>query len=135
VDDPQAVRATRGGLPVRHGTSKESIPYLERSLRLNANDAITHLYYGRGLMFTGRPEPAIAHFERFERLNPTDRGSHMAQMYHSLGLVFSQRWKDAERVAREGIAAAGGQNGWTWVALIVALGAWRRISTSRSSPA
>ena len=104
------------------GRAAESMEYLQHSLRLNPSDVVAHCYYGRALMFSGRPALAHAHFERFKRLNPDDPGAHMALMYHTIALVFMQRWQEAVEVARDGIAAAGGRNGWTWVLLMLALG-------------
>ncbi len=104
------------------GRPAESMEYLQRSLRLNPSDVLAHCYYGRGLMFSGKPAVALAHFERFKRLNPNDPGAHMAGMYHSLALVFLQRWEEAEKTARGSLAAAGGRNGWSWVFLMISLG-------------
>ena len=103
------------------GRPSESMEYLHRSLRLNPSDVLTHCYYGRGLMFTGDPALAIAHFERFNRLNLNDSGALMAGMYHSLALVFLQRWEEAEETARRALAASGGRNPWTWVTLMISL--------------
>jgi len=104
------------------GRPSESMEYLHRSLRLNPSDVLTHCYYGRGLMFTGKPELALAHFERFNRLNLNASGELIAGMYHSIALVFLQRWKEAEERARRALAASGGRNPWTWVMLMIALG-------------
>ena len=104
------------------GRPAESLAYLQQSLRLNPSDILAHCYYGRGLMFSGKPALATAHFERFKRLNPNDPGAHMAGMYHSIALVFLQRWKEAEEIARESLAASGGRNPWSWVSLMIALG-------------
>ena len=104
------------------GRPAESMEYLQRSLRLNPSDVLAHCYYGRGLMFSGKPAVALAHFERFKRLNPNDPGAHMAGMYHSIALVFLQRWEEAEETARRALAASGGRNPWTWVMLMISLG-------------
>ena len=104
------------------GRPAESMEYLQRSLRLNPGDVVAHCYYGRGLLYSGKSALAIAHFERFKRLNPNDPGAHMAGMYHSLALVFLQRWEEAEEIARRAVAASGGRNHGTWVMLMVALG-------------
>ena len=103
------------------GRPAESMEYLHRSLRLNPSAVLTHCYYGRGLMFTGDPALAIAHFERFNRLNLNDSGALMAGMYHSLALVFLQRWEEAEETARRALAASGGRNPWTWVTLMISM--------------
>lgn len=108
------------------GRPSESMEYLHRSLRLNPSDVLTHCYYGRGLMYTGKPELALAHFERFNRLNLNDSGGLIAGMYHSIALVFMQRWKEAEETARRALAASGGRNPWTRVMLMVALGGQER---------
>jgi TolB-like protein/Tfp pilus assembly protein PilF len=104
------------------GRPSESMEYLHRSLRLNPSDVLTHCYYGRGLMFTGKPELALAHFERFNRLNLNASGELIAGMYHSIALVFLQRWNEAENTARRALAASGGRNPWTWVMLMISLG-------------
>jgi TolB-like protein/class 3 adenylate cyclase len=104
------------------GRPSESMEYLHRSLRLNPSDVLTHCYYGRGLMFTGKPELALAHFERFNRLNLNASGELIAGMYHSIALVFLQRWKEAEETAHRALAASGRRNPWTWVMLMIALG-------------
>ncbi len=104
------------------GRPSESIEYLQRSLRLNPSDVLTHRYYGRGLLFTGKPELALAHFERFNRLHLNDSGELIGGMYHSIALVFLQRWNEAEERARRALAASGGRNPWTRVMLIIALG-------------
>jgi adenylate cyclase len=104
------------------GRPAESMEYLQRSLRLNPSDVLTHCYYGRGLMFSGKPDLALAHFERFKRLNPNDPGAHIAGMYHSVALVFLQRWQEAEETARWTVAASGGGNQWSWVMLMISLG-------------
>ncbi len=46
----------------------------------------------------------------------------MAGMYHSIALVFLQRWEEAEETARRALAASGGRNPWTWVMLMISLG-------------
>ena len=46
----------------------------------------------------------------------------MARMYHSLALVFLQRWEEAEEIARGSVAATGDRNPWTWVFLMIGLG-------------
>ena len=46
----------------------------------------------------------------------------MAGMYHSLALVFLQRWEETEETARRALAASGGRNPWTWVCLMISLG-------------
>ena len=89
-----------------------------------------HLYYGRGLTFSGKPELAIAHFERFNRLNPTDPGAHLAGMYHAIALLFLQRWEAAEAVARGSLAAIGGRNPWSAVFLMIALGAQGKLDAA-----
>lgn len=104
------------------GRPTASMGYLQRSLRLNPSDVLTHRYYGRGLLFTGRAELALAHFERFNRLHLNDSGELIGGMYHSIALVFLQRWKEAEERARRALAASGGRNPWTRVMLIIALG-------------
>lgn len=104
------------------GRPGESMEYLHRSLRLNPSDVLTHCYYGRGLMFTGKPELALAHFERFDRLHLNASGELIAGMYHSIALVFLQRWKEAEERARRALAASGGRNPWTWLMLMISLG-------------
>jgi adenylate cyclase len=105
------------------GRPGESIEYLHRSLRLNPSDVLTHCYYGRGLIFTGKPALALAHFVRFNRLNLNESGALIAGMYHTMALVFLQRWKEAEETARRALAASGGRNPWTWVMLMISLGA------------
>jgi hypothetical protein len=97
--------------------------YLHRSLRLNPSDVVAHCYYGRGLMFTGKPALALAHFERFNRLNLNESRGLIAGMYHTIALVFLRRWKEAEEAARHALAATGGRNPWTRVMLMIALGA------------
>lgn len=103
------------------GRATESMEYLQRSLRLNPSDVLTHRYYGRGLLFTGKPEFALAHFERFNRLHLNDSGELIGGMYHSIALVFLQRWSEAEERARRALAASGGRNPWTRVMLMIAL--------------
>jgi adenylate cyclase len=110
------------------GRASESMEYLQRSLRLNPSDVLTHCYYGRGLMFTGKPELALAHFERFDRLNLNASGELIAGMYHTIALVFLQRWEEAEERARRALAASGGRNPWTWVMLLIALGGQGRCA-------
>jgi adenylate cyclase len=104
------------------GRPTESMEYLQRSLRLNPSDVLTHRYYGRGLLFTGKPDLALAHFERFNRLHLNDSGELIGGMYHSIALVFLQRWKEAKERAHRALAASGGRNPWTRVMLIIALG-------------
>ncbi len=115
------------------GQAPESLGYLERSLRANPSEVLTHCYYGRGLMFSGEPERALTHFARFKRLNPTDPGAHMAAMYHALAIVFARRWPEAESIARDAITAAGGGNPWSWTALAIALGALGRETEARAA--
>ena len=104
------------------GRATESMEYLRNSLLLNPSDVLTHCYYGRGLMYTGKPELALAHFERFNRLNLNDSGQLIAGMYHSIALVFLRRWKEAEERARRALAASNNRNPWTWVMLMISLG-------------
>lgn len=108
------------------GRPGESMPYLQRALRLNPSYVLAHCYYVRGLMFSGRPAIALAHFERFNRLNPNDPGAHMAGMYHAIALAFLTRWAEAEAVARGSLAASGGRNPWSQVFLMIALGGQNR---------
>lgn len=130
IRDPYALTAQAIALQYA-GRARESMEFLQRSLRLNPSDALTHCYYGRGLIFTGRPDLALAHFERFNELNLNDSGNLMGGMYHSIALVLMQQWGEAERVARRANAAAGGRNPWTLVMLMIALGAQGKFGQAK----
>ena len=107
--------------------------YLERSLRLNPSDVLAHCYYGRGLMFSGRPALAIPHFERFQRLNPTDPNAHLAGMYHAIARMFLRDWAGTVQTARESLAACGGRNPWTWVVLMIGLAGLGNLDEARAA--
>ncbi len=54
------------------GRPKESLPYLQRSMNLNPNSALTCAQYGCALAVHGRTEEGMAYCDRAIRLSPRD---------------------------------------------------------------
>jgi tetratricopeptide (TPR) repeat protein len=67
-----AAQSALGGLYLQFGVAARAVGPLETALRLDPENAATHLLYGYACSAAGRPEDALAAFEFYIARNPND---------------------------------------------------------------
>jgi adenylate cyclase len=99
-DHPLALGAAGFALAYLAGETAAGLDFIDRSLALNRNDALTWHGSGWARCYNGDYEVAIEHIERAERLSPVDPQSWQFQLAKCLGHFGAGRYEMAVGLAR-----------------------------------
>jgi adenylate cyclase len=99
-DNPLALGAAGFALAYLAGETAAGLDFIDRSLALNRNDALTWHASGWARCYNGDYDVAIEHIERAERLSPVDPQSWQFQLAKCLAHFGAGRYETAVRLAR-----------------------------------
>ncbi len=71
-EDATGLTALATAIMLLEGNARRAMGFVERALRVDPNHAWAWMRRGFGLIYTGKPDEAIASFARAERLSPID---------------------------------------------------------------
>jgi TolB-like protein/class 3 adenylate cyclase/Flp pilus assembly protein TadD len=110
-DDPTALTALASAIMQLGGDVRHALNLADKALVLDPNHAWAWMRRGFGLVYTGRPEEALASFEKSARMSPLDPFAFNVHLGMGLAHFAAGRPEKAIELARQALAE---RPGLTW---------------------